>query len=204
MSKGEATRNRILDVTLDAVLAKGFGATSIEEIIAGAGLTKSGFFYHFKDKNELAKALLARYLQEDEAIYDEIFGRAADLMDDPLHAFLLGLKLLSERLSDLPNGHPGCLVAVACTQERMFDREIQAMNRDAALAWRRRFRAMFDAIATRWEPREPIDPDEFADMVSTVLEGGIVMAKALQEPRALERQLLTFRAFVKALFVPRA
>lgn len=203
MSKGEATRNRILDVTLDAVLAKGFGATSIEEIIAGAGLTKSGFFYHFKDKNELAKALLARYLEEDEAIYDEIFGRAADLMDDPLHAFLLGLKLLSERLADLPNGHPGCLVAVACTQERMFDREIQAMNRDAALAWRRRFRAMFDAIATRWEPREPIDADDFADMISTVLEGGIVMAKALQEPRALERQLLTFRAFVKALFVPR-
>jgi TetR/AcrR family transcriptional regulator, transcriptional repressor for nem operon len=27
-------------------------------LIAGAGITKSGFFYHFKDKGELAKALL--------------------------------------------------------------------------------------------------------------------------------------------------
>jgi AcrR family transcriptional regulator len=40
-----------------AVLEKGFAATSIEELIAAVGITKSGFFYHFKDKNELAKAL---------------------------------------------------------------------------------------------------------------------------------------------------
>ena len=37
------------------MLAKGFAATSIEELIAAAGITKSGFFYHFKDKGELAK-----------------------------------------------------------------------------------------------------------------------------------------------------
>ena len=27
-------------------------------MIAEAGLTKSGFFYHFKDKNELARAII--------------------------------------------------------------------------------------------------------------------------------------------------
>ena len=54
MGKGEATRERILEIAEAAVLAKGFGATSIEEVIAEAGLTKSGFFYHFKDKNALA------------------------------------------------------------------------------------------------------------------------------------------------------
>ena len=32
----------------------------IDEIIAEAGITKSGFFYHFRDKNDLAKALLQR------------------------------------------------------------------------------------------------------------------------------------------------
>jgi hypothetical protein len=41
---------------------EGFAATSIEEVIAAVGITKSGFFYHFKDKNELAKALLVRYV----------------------------------------------------------------------------------------------------------------------------------------------
>ena len=48
-----------------AVLDKGFAATSIEELIAAVGITKSGFFYHFKDKGELAKALLVRYIERE-------------------------------------------------------------------------------------------------------------------------------------------
>ena len=58
-SKGEQTRKRIMDLAQDAVLQKGFAATSIDEIIAEAGITKSGFFYHFRDKNDLAKAMLS-------------------------------------------------------------------------------------------------------------------------------------------------
>jgi AcrR family transcriptional regulator len=52
--KGPATRERILELAESAVLEKGFAATSIEELIVAAGITKSGFFYHFKDKGELA------------------------------------------------------------------------------------------------------------------------------------------------------
>jgi AcrR family transcriptional regulator len=55
------TRERLLALAEEAVLAKGFAGTSIEELIAAAGITKSGFFYHFKDKGDLAKALLLRY-----------------------------------------------------------------------------------------------------------------------------------------------
>ena len=38
-----------MDIAQDAVLAKGFDATSIDEIVAAADITKGGFFYHFKD-----------------------------------------------------------------------------------------------------------------------------------------------------------
>src|SRR4029077_8917846 len=41
--KGSDTRERILDVSEAAVLEKGFAATSIEEVIAAVGITKSGF-----------------------------------------------------------------------------------------------------------------------------------------------------------------
>jgi len=44
MGKGEQTIERLLDVAEAAVLPKGFGATSIEEVIAEAGITKSGLF----------------------------------------------------------------------------------------------------------------------------------------------------------------
>ena len=64
--KGSDTKERILDVAEAGVLEKGFAATSIEELIAAVDITKSGFFYHFKDKNELAKALLIRYVERED------------------------------------------------------------------------------------------------------------------------------------------
>lgn len=202
MRKGEETRKRILDVAEERVLEKGFGATSIDELIAATGLTKSGFFYHFKDKNELARALLLRYVEADERIYDEIFGRARELAEDPLQSFLVGLKLLAELMADLPNGHPGCLVAVACYGERLFDPTVREINRDAALLWRKRFRALLGEIAEVHPPREPVDLDDLADFVSTVLEGGIILSKALADPRTLERQILTLRTTIRTLFTP--
>ena len=118
--KGDA-RERILDVAEASVLAKGFDATSIDELIAAVGITKSGFFYHFRDKTELARALLERYIARETAMFDELFTRADQLNEDPLHGFLVGLKMLAELLADLPNGHPGCLIAATCYQHRLFD-----------------------------------------------------------------------------------
>src|SRR4029450_12565414 len=126
--KGEDTRGPILDAAEASVLEKGFAATSIEELIAAVAIPKSGFFYHFKDKGELAKALLTRYIEREDALFDELFARADELNEDPLHGFLVGLKMLSELLSDLPGGHPGCLVASYCYQVRPFNKEVRKLN----------------------------------------------------------------------------
>ena len=88
------TRERILDTAEAAVLDKGFAATSIDELIAAVGITKSGFFYHFKDKTELARILLTRYIEREDALFDDLFRRADELNEDPLHGFLVGLKML--------------------------------------------------------------------------------------------------------------
>ena len=203
MRKGQETKNRIMDIAETAVLAKGFGATSIEEIIEEAGITKSGFFYHFADKNALAKALLERYIDLEDSLFDELFDRARQLHDDPLHAFLIGLKLLSEIMADLPKGHPGCLIATYCYNERLFDGEIQDLSRTAMLSWRRRFRKVFDEIAGRYDMREDVDLDHLADMVSNTCEGGIVMSKTLHDPDVLPQQILLLRSYIKMLFTER-
>lgn len=202
MGKGEATRERILEIAESAVLAKGFGATSIEEVIAEAKLTKSGFFYHFKDKNALAREMVRRYVETNDKLFDDIFARGAELSDDPLQAFLISLKLLAEIMADLPNGHPGCLIASICYQERLFDREVRDLTAQSVRGWNARFRAIFEGIAAVHPPREPIDLDDLADMMSCIVDGGIIMSKTLNDPRRLERQILAFRTCVKLIFSP--
>jgi len=150
LTKGEQTRERILDLAQDAVLHKGFASTSIDELIAAAGITKSGFFYHFRDKNDLAKALLKRYLERDEAIFDELSARADSLNEDPLHGFLVFLKMLADLMADLPSGHPGCVVASYTYQDQLFSREVRDLAAAGVRVWRARFRKRLDLVAERW------------------------------------------------------
>jgi len=204
MRKGERTRQQILEIAEAAILQKGFGGTSIEELVAEANITKSGFLYHFRDKNQLALALIKRYIDKDRIILDDIFNRAADLSDDPLQRLLIGLKLLAELLDNIEDGHPGCMVATICFQERLFDRQVINENRDGVLEWRLRFRLTLDRIMERYDLTEPNDLDDIADMISTVLEGGLVMAKALGDPPLLPRQIMLLRSMIKQMFKPKA
>lgn len=199
--KGSDTRERLLDVAEQAVLEKGFAGTSIEELIAAVGITKGGFFYHFKDKSDLARALLVRYVEREDALLDELFARADELNEDPLHGFLVGLKMLSEVLADLPNGHPGCLVAAVCYQDRLFDAEVRRLSAAAVINWRRRFRERLECIAARYPPRMGVDLDDLADMLSAVVDGGIILSKAVGDKAALPRQVLLYRDFLRLVFV---
>lgn len=202
MSGVPDTRTRIMDIAQDAVLAKGFDATSIEEIVAAADITKGGFFYHFKDKNALALALIERHIVIEDDLFDDLLARAAELNEDPLHAALIGLKLLAELLQDMPNGHPGCIVATAAYQDRLFNKDVRDANRRAILGWRRRFRAVFEDIAAVYPPNDAVDFDALGDFVSTVVEGGIVMAKGLGEPDITAQQVMILRSYIKLLFSP--
>jgi len=198
--KGDA-RERILEIAEASVLEKGFDATSIDEIIAAVGITKSGFFYHFRDKTELARVLLARYIEREDAMFDGLFARADELNEDPLHGFLVGLKMLAELLADLPNGHPGCLIAAYCYQDRLFDQQVRDLNASAVLAWRKRFRSRLELIAERYPPRVAVDLDDLADMLSAIADGGIILSKVLKDRRALARQIMLYREFVRAVFL---
>ena len=199
--RGGDTRERLLDTAEAAVLEKGFAGTSIDELIAAVGITKSGFFYHFRDKGELAKALLVRYVERENELFDDLFRRADELNEDPLHGFLVALKLMAELMSDLPSGHPGCLVASYCYQDRLFDKDIRDMSASALLGWRERFRKRLDLIAARYPPRIPADLDDIADMMTVIADGGIILSKTVKDKEALARQVMLYRDFVRLIFL---
>ena len=90
--------------------------------------------------------------------------------------------MLAEMLADLPTGHPGCLIAAYCYQDRLFDQQVRELNAAAVLGWRRRFRERLDLIAARYPPRIAVDLDDLADMLSALADGGIILSKATKRP----------------------
>lgn len=197
----ETTRDKLLACAEKSILRKGFAATSIEELIDAVGITKSGFYYHFRDKGEMAKALLDRYLENEEQWFDAMFKRADELNEDPLHGFLVFLKMFVEAMEDLPGTHPGCLIATYCYEERLFDDDVRQKTATSLLNWRRRFRSRLDLIAEKYPPRIDVDLDGLADMVTALVDGGIILSKVVGEKHALPRQLELYRQFIRAIFL---
>ena len=199
-AKGQQTRENVLVVAERIILQRGYSGTSIEDIIGEAGITKGGFFYHFDGKRDLAKNLMLRYLEQDQVFFDGLAARAHSLTEDPLQQLLIFLNLLAEAMADLPGTHPGCLVASFTYESQQFDEEIQHLNAQGVLSWRRFFMNQFERIVEKYPMKIDRPLEELADMLTTVIEGGIVMSKVLDDRHILPNQLLQYRQYIRLVF----
>jgi TetR/AcrR family transcriptional regulator, transcriptional repressor for nem operon len=199
-TKGERTRERILDIAYESIVQKGFAATSIEELVEAAGITKSGFFYHFRDKNDMARQLFERFLAEDEAIVDTLAARARELSDDPLQSLLIFLNLYAQLMDDMETLHPGCMVASVAYQERMFDADLKQMNVDYILRMRRRFHDWLGAVAAKYPLSDEVDVEALADNLTAIIEGAIILSRSLKDQSLMGRQTRLFRHHIKLIF----
>ena len=199
-TKGERTRERIMDMAYESIVQKGFAATSIEELVEGAGITKSGFFYHFKDKNDLARQLFERFLNEDEQIIATLETRARELSDDPLQCFLIFLNIYAQMMDDMETMHPGCMVASVTYQDRMFDSDVKQMNVDYLMRMRIRFTRWLIEIAATNPPQQEVSMADLADNLTGIVEGAIILSKALNDAGLMGRQTRLFRNHIKLLF----
>lgn len=199
-SNGRQTRNRILAAAQDLILQQGYSGTAIDQIIENASVTKGGFFYHFQGKRDLAKHLLIRFLEEDQKIFDQLVERSKSLSEDPLQQILIFLNLYAELASELPSGHPGCLVASYTYELQQFDPEIYQIAKNGMQVWKDAFEVLLQNIADVHPPVTDINLGEVSDMLTAVFEGGIILAKISGEPCALSRQLLQFRTYIRFIF----
>ena len=60
--RGEETRQRILEVALEAFARYGYDATGVAEICRRAGITKGGFYHHFPSKQAVFLEMLEQWL----------------------------------------------------------------------------------------------------------------------------------------------
>lgn len=202
LSKGGRTRQKLLDLAYDSMIRKGFAATSIDELVEAAGITKSGFFYHFKDKRDLARHLIERHSDEADGFLDGMIARARELSDDPLHSFLIFLKLYAEAMEEMVDLHPGCFVATVSFQDLTFDHEMRELNTANVLRWRTSLVTWIEDIARTYPPRGALQATDLADAILAFTYGGMTLAKALQDNGAIARQALLFRETVRLHFQP--
>jgi AcrR family transcriptional regulator len=88
VAQGDATRSALTDAARQLFGQRGYAGTSIDEIVAAAGVTKGAMYHHFSDKGALFKAVFEQVQQQvsDQAVAE--FLRA-----DPWEALVGGCLL---------------------------------------------------------------------------------------------------------------
>jgi TetR/AcrR family transcriptional repressor of nem operon len=199
---GTQTRESLLDAAHSLTLRQGFSATSIDQLLAHTGLTKGAFFHHFKNKAELAHALVLRYAEVENRFLADCVGRAEKLGRDSVSQLLLIVGLAAELFEDLDSPHPGCLFGSFCYQNELLDPEVMEVVSEAMLEWRRVLLLKLRQAATERPPPAGTDLEAVADMFLTVFEGAFVMSRVLDQPDLVVRQLRNYRDYLELLFSP--
>ena len=117
-----------------------------------------------------------------------------------MQQLLIFLKLMAEAMADLPGTHPGCLVASFTYEAQHFDEDVRELYAQGVLSWRRIFLEHFVKVVQKYPMKIEQPLEEVADMLSSTIEGGIVMSKALNDRNVLPNQLLQCRNYIRLVF----
>ena len=199
-TRANSSRERILSTAEAIILKRGFAGTTIDDILEKAAITKGGFFYHFNGKAELAKALVERYIHMDTTVFSELGERADTLSEDPLQRTLIFLNLVSEMVVGMTDTHPGCLVAGFAYEMQQFDEHVRDLMKEGLMGWREMIEERLEQIVKKYPPRVEVSTSALADMFSSTLEGGIILAKVYNDNQTLVDQVQAYRTHLRLLF----
>lgn len=188
LTKGERTRQLILDTAAEIASAEGLEGLTIGRLASELGMSKSGLFAHFGSKEELQLATVAH---ARERFVDAVFRPA---MKAPRG--LARLRALCETWIDYADHkvfRGGCFFAAAATE---FDSRPGPVRDAIADAWREWLTALEIAVRKAQEQGEvdpDVDPRQLAYELNAVATSANTYSQLLDDEEIWDRTRATIR-----------
>ena len=181
-----ATRDRLVGVAMRLFALKGYGSTSVADILHEAGANSGSLYHFFPTKQDLLLAVLDRYRQ---GIGPMLLEPAWQGVDDPIERVFALLARDRQHLvnSECTYGCPIGSLALELHEPDPAVRELLSANFEG---WVAAVQRCLDEAGDRL-PAD-VDRRELAVFVLTTMEGGVMQART-------HRTLETFDASVNRL-----
>lgn len=189
-------RERLLDAARDVIRAKGFAATSLDDLCRAASVTKGSLFHHFKGKEELGVAAARHWEETTTAFFAAApYHEPADALDRVLAYVDFRRSILSADLVDCT-----CLVGtmveeVFGTSPSIRDACASSIFGHAATLEADIEAAMADRVVTGDWTAETL-----ARHIQGVLQGAFILAKASNDPALARESLDHLTRYIRLLF----
>jgi len=190
------SKTKLLDAALHVIRAKGYAATTIDDICHKAEVTKGSFFHHFKSKDELAIAAASYWATMTEGFFAAAPYRK---LQDPLQRLFGYVDLRGEILQgDLPDCT--CLLGTLVQETYATHPDIRAACDQGMSSHIAELTRDVEAAKKLYAPKARWSAESVGYFIQAVLQGGFILAKAKQNPDVVRESLAHLRRYLEALF----
>jgi TetR/AcrR family transcriptional repressor of nem operon len=197
-ARGDESRRRVLEAALGVFRAKGYAATTVDDLCAAAGVTKGSFFHHFDSKEAAALAAIEHW----NTTTGELFASAPYWrIEDPRDRLLAYLDF---RAGLVRGGLPEftCLLGTLVQETFASHPALQTACGAGIEAHARTLVPTLEAAKARHAPEADWSAESLARYMQAALQGGFVLAKALSEPQAALDAIAHLKRYVSKLIPP--
>jgi TetR/AcrR family transcriptional repressor of nem operon len=192
------SRTRLLDAALHLVRAKGYAATTVDDICHRAGVTKGSFFHHFKSKDDLALSAVAYWEAKTASLFAAAgYHQAEDPLDRLLGYVDFQVAILTGELPDYT-----CLLGTLVQETYATHPKIRAACERALSAHTAELTRDVEAAKRLYAPRAAWSAESVGNFIQAVLQGSFILAKAKQGPEVVREDLELLRRTLRVLFQP--
>jgi AcrR family transcriptional regulator len=193
MSKGEETKEKILQQAAELFNQQGYAGSSISDIMRVTGLQKGGIYNHFKSKDELA------LLAFDYAIA-QIRGHYRVALRNKRHAIerLQAIIDVFRSFVDNPIIKGGCPLLNTAVESDDTHPALRSRTQQAMNSWLEMIRRIIQKGIEKGEIRADVDADEVATIVIATLEGAVMMSKLYQDSIHMERIIKHLNNYIES------
>jgi TetR/AcrR family transcriptional repressor of nem operon len=192
--RGEA-RGRLIEAARALVRQKGFGATSVDEVCAAAGVTKGAFFHHFATKEALGVALVEDWTEMTAAMFAaHAYNAAPDPLDRVLAYLDLRRAILGQPIPDF-----SCVAGTSVQETYLSSPPIRDAAARSIGSGMDHVRAHL-AEALALHPVAGVTAESLARQVQVAVQGGIILAKAFDDPAPAREAFDHLERYLRLLF----
>jgi AcrR family transcriptional regulator len=191
VAQGRATRDQLIQVATGLFADHGYEGTSIEAVLAAAGVSRGALYHHFAGKEALFTAVL-------EAVSDRVTAEVSEAVSgctDPVDAV-----------------HTGAMAWIDLAGDRVIQR-VMLVDAPSVLGWERwrtmdegrtvgAMKAMLQAVSDSGRlPQQLVEP--FSHMILAALdEAALVVARAPNSTTAVAEERQAVEEFLARLLRP--
>ena len=187
------TRSRIVEAAMELFWLKGYGSTSIADILSRSQVNSGSLYYFFPGKQDLLVAVLEAYR---DGIGPMLLEPAWQGVDDPVERVFALLAAYRRALVDTDCTY-GCPIGSLALELHEPDPPVRALLAANFRGW---VEAVENCLRSA-EARFPPDTDlhALAELVLNVMEGGVMQARTFRDVGHFDRAVGQLRSHFDVL-----